>query len=200
MNKKKIYASVLLASVLSSQTAAKGYMGYSYDECAKWVTRLLKVATIGLPVMILPLFALPFVDCYRIKNKNIKGLLKEIESFNNNLSSGNYDINVTAFMPDEFSKNYVSKNFSLNDLRNILFDEIPPKDVSESSDDIDIVKFLLDFAVKCNNINKNRASLLIKDSFELIFDLKNSKRIEIIFLDHSKKEIMGFKTELSQKK
>ena len=91
-------------------------------------------------------------------------------------------------------------NFSLNDLRNILFDEIPPKDVSESSDDIDIVKFLLDFAVKCNNINKNRASLLIKDSFELIFDLKNSKRIEIIFLDHSKKEIMRFKTELTQKK
>lgn len=196
MNKKEIYASVLLASFLSSQTAVKASLD---SELTKWMTRTLKVTTVSIPLLIASLPFIPVVDYYRHKNKNIKGLLKEIESFNINLSSGNYDINVTAFMPNEFSKNYVSKKFSINDLRNILLDEIPPKDVSKSSDDTEIVKFLLDFAVKCNNINKNRASLLIKDSFELIFDLKNSKRIEIICLDHSKKEVIGFRIELSQK-
>ncbi|MBR0184107.1 MAG: hypothetical protein IJQ10_03025 [Clostridia bacterium] len=196
MNKKEIYASVLLASFLSSQTAVKASLD---SELTKWMTRTLKVTTVSIPLLIASLPFIPVVDYYRHKNKNIKGLLKEIESFNINLSSGNYDINVTAFMPNEFSKNYVSKKFSINDLRNILLDEIPPKDVSKSSDDTEIVKFLLDFAVKCNNINKNRASLLIKDSFELIFDLKNSKRIEIICLDHSKKEVIVFRIELSQK-
>lgn len=196
MNKKKIYTSVLLASILSSQTATKASLD---SELTKWMTRFLKVMTVSIPPLIASLSYIPVVDYYRSKNKNIKGLVQEIESFNNNLSSGHYDMNITTFMPNEFSKNYVSKKFSLNDLRNILLDEIPPKDVSESSDDIEIVKFLLDFAIKCNNINKNRLSLLIKSSFELIFDLKNSKRIEIIFLDHAKKEIMEFRTELLQK-
>lgn len=190
-----MYASVLLASVLSSQTAVKA----SLDELEKWAVRLVKVTTVGLSLTITSLPFIPVVDYYRHKNKNIKGLVKEIESFNNNLSSGHYDMNITTFMPNEFSKNYVFKNFSLNYLRNILLDEIPPKDVNESYNYTEMVNFLLDFAVKCNNINKNRVSLLIKDSFEFIFDLKSSKRIKIICLDHLKKEVMGFRTELSKK-